>query len=217
MKRILGTEFIIENTLKLLDIDPFDDLGDWPADAELYKGMRLSDSKMRNEVSLREPGTTNHDGSRQSYPLLGTETGTHSTDKRNRLSDIEELGEGTNLYFKFLKYFMGLFVFCTILSLPAIFIFISGGHFDGISNPIKQYMGVYTLGNLGSSLDTTCSSATLPQTSNDAGYISFKCPRGMTIANLQQFGMAYNNQTCTGFGVDRKVRTIRTCSLGSMD
>jgi hypothetical protein len=39
MKRLLGTEFIIENTLQLLDINPWDDLGDWPADAERYKGM----------------------------------------------------------------------------------------------------------------------------------------------------------------------------------
>ena len=34
----------------MLDTNPFDDLGNWPADAEKYKGMKLSESKMLNEL-----------------------------------------------------------------------------------------------------------------------------------------------------------------------
>jgi len=46
----------------MLDVNPFDDLGEWPPDAERYKGMQLSQSKMRNEVGLREPRTVNFEG-----------------------------------------------------------------------------------------------------------------------------------------------------------
>lgn len=39
MKKLLGTEFIIEKILKMLDVDPWDDLGNWPPDAHIHKGM----------------------------------------------------------------------------------------------------------------------------------------------------------------------------------
>jgi hypothetical protein len=39
----------------MMDLNPFDDLGNWPADAEKYKGMKLSESKMINEVNHKEP------------------------------------------------------------------------------------------------------------------------------------------------------------------
>jgi hypothetical protein len=42
MRKLLGTEFIVEEVLKMLDIDPWDDLGNWPADAIKFKGMQLS-------------------------------------------------------------------------------------------------------------------------------------------------------------------------------
>lgn len=55
MKRLLATEQIIEKVLGMMDLNPFDDLGNWPADAEKYKGMKLSESKMINEVNHKEP------------------------------------------------------------------------------------------------------------------------------------------------------------------
>jgi hypothetical protein len=39
MQKLLGTEYIIEKILKMLDCDPWDDLGNWPPDAFIYKGM----------------------------------------------------------------------------------------------------------------------------------------------------------------------------------
>ena len=57
LKRLTSTEIIIEKALKLLDTDPWDDLGEWPADAHIHKGMRLSESKMLNEIDVREPRT----------------------------------------------------------------------------------------------------------------------------------------------------------------
>ena len=48
MKKLLGTEFIIEKILKMLDVDPWDDLGNWPPDAFVHKGMQLSNARMIN-------------------------------------------------------------------------------------------------------------------------------------------------------------------------
>jgi len=134
IKRLLGTEYIIEKTLKMLDCNPWDDLGNWPADANRYKGMQLSESKMKNEIDHREPRTVVYDGRRSSYPFFTTGTGWHSTEKRNRKSDIEELGEGTNLYFKFLKYFMLLLFFATVFSVPAFMIYFNGSQYANITD-----------------------------------------------------------------------------------
>lgn len=57
MKKLLGTEFIIEKILKMLDCDPWDDLGNWAPDAYTHKGMQLSNSRMINQVSNLEPRT----------------------------------------------------------------------------------------------------------------------------------------------------------------
>jgi hypothetical protein len=57
MNKLLGTEYIIEKILKMLDCDPWDDLGNWPPDAYTYKGMQLSNSRMINEVANLEPRT----------------------------------------------------------------------------------------------------------------------------------------------------------------
>lgn len=122
----MGTERIIEEVLKLLDTDPWDDLGNWNADAQIYKGMKLSESKMKNEIDHSEPRTIIQNGAITSYPLFGTKIGHHSTDRSNRKSEIEDLGEGTNLYFKFLIYFMFIFFWCTLFSGPAIAIYAYG-------------------------------------------------------------------------------------------
>jgi hypothetical protein len=39
MKKLIATEVIIEEILKELDCDPWDDLDNWPPDAHIYKGM----------------------------------------------------------------------------------------------------------------------------------------------------------------------------------
>ena len=136
MRRLLGTEFIIEKVLKMLDCNPWDDLGNWPADAQIYKGMRLSESKMKNEIDLREPRTESYDKRLQEFPIYSTETGWHSTERRTRESGIKDLGEGTNLYFKFLKYFMLLFLLCTLLSSPIITMFCFGMEYDGVTDQV---------------------------------------------------------------------------------
>ena len=114
----MGTEHVIEEVLKMMDCDPWNDIGNWPSDANKYKGMQLSVSKMKNEINHREPKTVGYDGKMSSYSLLSTSTGWHSSNKQIRKSDVEELGEGTNLYFKFLKYFMILYFVAFLVTLP---------------------------------------------------------------------------------------------------
>ena len=134
MQKLLGTEYIIEKILKMLDCDPWDDLGNWPPDAFIYKGMQLSNSRMINEVANREPRTIGSDGKVSEFSVLSTNLGYHSTDAANRKSEIESLGEGNNLYFKFLKYFMTVFVICACISGPQIATNSNGHEYESYDN-----------------------------------------------------------------------------------
>jgi hypothetical protein len=62
------------------------------------------------------------DGKLDSYSILDAKTGWHRNSVDSRKSDIEQLGEGTNLYFKFLKYMMLCLILCTLLSIPSLMI-----------------------------------------------------------------------------------------------
>jgi hypothetical protein len=180
----METEEIIKGTLELLDTNPWDDLGNWTPDAERYKGMRLSNSKMQNEIDIREPRHSAYDGRVEEFPLFGTEIGHHSTDRDNRKSDIEVLGEGTNLYFKFMKYWMLVFFIGTIISGPAISLYMYGMQYDMITDWYTRMTGMATLGNLGTKEDRSCSSAYLPNSRNKASYIGFRCEHGKTITGI---------------------------------
>jgi hypothetical protein len=79
MKKLLGTEFIIEKILKMLDVDPWDDLGNWAPDAYVHKGMQLSNARMMNQVSNLEPRTANPDGRMVPFSVWSTNTGMHSS------------------------------------------------------------------------------------------------------------------------------------------
>lgn len=178
--------------------------------------MRLSESKMKNEIDHREPRTNSYDGRLSEYALFGTGIGSHSDDRRTRKSDIEELGEGTNLYFKFLKYFMLLFFICTLLSGPALTVYLYGMEYDAVREPFVKWLSVASLGNLGSYQAATCSSASLPPTKNRASYIGFRCDHGKKLKSLQHFGLAYKNNTCVGTGFQKSVKTVDRCTMGSM-
>ena len=218
MNKLLGTEYIIEKVLKMLDTDPWDDLGNWPPDAFIYKGMQLSNSRMINEVANREPRTIGIDGKVTEFSVIGTNLGYHSTNVRDRKSDIESLGEGNNLYFKFLKYFMLLFAICACISGPQIAANSNGVEFQKYeTNNFAAWIARTFLGNIGSYLDLTCVSGNLPNTKNKASYINFKCPKGKSVTELKHFGLAYQNQTCTGKGINQSVDTIDRCTMGSME
>jgi hypothetical protein len=217
MRRLIGTETMIEKVLALpeMDTDPWDDLGNWPADANVYKGMKLSETKMINEVDNREPRISAGNGNQINLSLVAHHTGIHSSDRNSRKSDIMELGEGNMLYFKFLKYWMMILVWCTILSLPAIFLYTPQKAYDSITTNTKS-LAVSTFGNLGYYWDTACSSANLPNTGNMASHISFECKDGKSLSSLQHFGLAYMNQTCIGEDYKKSVVTVDRCTMGSM-
>jgi hypothetical protein len=82
MKKLLGTEFIIEKVLKMLDCDPWDDIGNWAPDAYMHKNMTLSNSRMINQCINHEPRTLSPEGKMVQYPLFGTDTGRHSSDPK---------------------------------------------------------------------------------------------------------------------------------------
>jgi hypothetical protein len=92
------------------------------------------------------------DGKMVPYPLFATDTGIHSSDPKQRKSEIEPLGEGTCLYFKFMKYFMLIFFVCFVLSVPAMVINGNGSAFkDAEATPFKKLMALTTMGNIGTS------------------------------------------------------------------
>jgi hypothetical protein len=217
MRRLIGTETMIEKVLALpeMDTDPWDDLGNWPADANVYKGMKLSETKMISEVDDREPRISAGNGNQINLSLLAHHTGWHSADRATRKSDIFELGEGNMLYFKFLKYWMSIFVVMTILSLPAIFLYSEQKAYDSITTGTKG-LATSTFGNLGYFWDTSCSSARLPDVGNMASHISFECIDGKRLTSLQHFGLAYKNQTCVGENYKKSVVTVDRCTMGKM-
>lgn len=110
MKDLIGTEQVISKVLETLDCNPWNDLLGWPADANKQEYMRLSYSKLKNELALSEPRLLYKDGSLKRMALCSSDMGRHSSQKGNRSSIIKfELGEGANLYFKLLKYLGLLF------------------------------------------------------------------------------------------------------------
>jgi hypothetical protein len=126
--------------------------------------------------------------------------GNHSSDRRDRKSEIEDLGEGTVLYFKFLKYWGFIFFISTLLSGPALSVFLYGMQYDQITEPFYQYVARSFMGNMGSYMDMSCTNTNLPPTKNNAAYIGFRCGDGRKLKSLQHFGLAFQNNTCVGHG-----------------
>lgn len=124
------------------------------------------------------------DGKMSSYPLFETKTGQHVSTVSGRSSDIFQLGEGTNLYFKFLKYFMGIFAICILLSIPSLMINEQGFRYHSEENFLKKLVAKTTLGSIGPYMDMACSSSELPSTANLASYINFNCPKGKTMTGI---------------------------------
>jgi hypothetical protein len=216
MRRTLATDKIIDEALKMCSTDPYHDLLNFPADATSYSAeAKLSESKMKNEIDHREPRTKSFEGRYTEYPICSTDLGSHSEDRRERRSEIEDLGEGTVLYFKFLKYWMFVFFIATIFSGPALAVFMYGMQYDSITEPFYQYVSRTFMGNMGSYMDMSCTNAALPPTKNRASYIGFKCNDGRKLKSLQHFGLAFQNQTCVGHDFRKSVKTITRCSMGT--
>jgi hypothetical protein len=60
---------------------------------------------MMNEMLQREARYIDPAGRNVLYSICGSKTGRHSSDRKHRVSELEDLGPGIVLYFKMLKYF----------------------------------------------------------------------------------------------------------------
>jgi hypothetical protein len=56
----------------------------------------------------------------------------------------------------------------------------------------------------------------LPPVLNKKAYMGFICKKGRKLKGLSDFGLAYQDQSCTGKGDDVAVKTTRSCSIGTM-
>jgi hypothetical protein len=123
MKNLLGTDFIIEEVLKTLNLNPWDDLLGWNSDAHKTKYMRLSYSKMKHVTDHSHPLRLFKDGSKRKLTVCSTDMGSHSVDKSDRKNDLHgQLGLCTDLYFKMLKYVSRFLLICGIVMMPLILI-----------------------------------------------------------------------------------------------
>ena len=59
------------------------------------------------------------------------------------------MGVGVSVYFKFLKYMTFTFLWFTILSLPAYFLYFNGNESKKEQKSISTYFSSFTLGNIG--------------------------------------------------------------------
>jgi hypothetical protein len=62
-------------------------------------------------------------GHRRPFSCCFTSFGWHCCCKSMRKSDIRGMGVGVSVYFKFLKFMMALFLWFTILSIPAYYLY----------------------------------------------------------------------------------------------
>jgi hypothetical protein len=109
---------------------------------------------MMNEIEKRHPRKIVNRKS-QFYPLCRSHSGFHICCKRYRKSNLVELGSGICLYFKMLKFLMGLFFIFTVLSIPKYYFYWSGNNYltnqnSGIDfSGIDYVLSAVSIGNLG--------------------------------------------------------------------
>jgi hypothetical protein len=149
LQDVLGTEQLIDKILEIITPEE-DEEEDWPLDAhpndDLVKS--LSYTKMTNEVNHRELRAFNKAGVVDSLGICSSNTGCHSTSKKWRRGDLDNLGPGPALYFKMLKYLGFLFAVFTIISIPCYMIYGSGVSFEDHDVFISKWLAGASLGNL---------------------------------------------------------------------
>lgn len=108
----------------------------------------LSYTEMLKTVERKQPRRL-VDGKLVPHSWCGSRTGWHCGCKSARKSDIRDMGVGISVYFKLLKFLMALFLWFTILSIPAYLLF-SNGNEAGVQDTSVQYLlSSLSLGNIG--------------------------------------------------------------------
>lgn len=212
----MGTELLIDNIIEAFPKE--EELGvKWERDC-VHNPMvkeNLSYSKMMHEVNKLEPRKVLPNNVRAPYGLC-MNAGRHSSKYESRKSEFNDLGVGINLYFKMLKYLQCLFLVMLLISLPSLTFYCSGSMFDTEKMAIPRWLGYLSLGNINTYKTITCSnSGQIPPVKNKLTYMAFKCPKGYQLVGLQQFGLSFQDNTCTGLGINMKIETIERCSIGT--
>jgi hypothetical protein len=107
----------------------------------------LSYEKMRNFENLRHP--RKFEGGKVSKISLCESTGSLGDRGAVESGNFEKLGIGVSLYFKFLKSIVALFIYCTILSIPLMYIYSRGSVASQTVSLGQRLFTPWTLGNLG--------------------------------------------------------------------
>ena len=124
----IGTELVIEKML-MYDANNNEDLDDWnmlDSDLDSEQPENISYKKMMNEMLQREARYINEKGHNVLYSICGSKIGRHSSVRKHRACELEDLGPGIVLYFKMLKYFGVCFLLFAIIAIPTIMLCISG-------------------------------------------------------------------------------------------
>jgi len=95
------------------------------------------------------------------------------------MTDIDQLGLGVSMYFKIIKSLIMLLVIATLLSLPYLNVYMSGDQASTASGTDKT-LGVYSLGNIGQSLEKCISQDIMA-----CNTISILCPDHSIIKELK--------------------------------
>ena len=103
---------------------------------------------MRHVRKLRHPRKIVN-GEKKMHSWCFSKTGWHCSSKSWRDSDIRDMGVGISCYFKFLKFMMMLFLWFSILSIPAYFFYIEGNLSGVRDSSVKYALSALTLGNIG--------------------------------------------------------------------
>ena len=181
---VLNKEFIIDRVFGDFSIfrvnTRFKIRVEYEADA-LDNG--LSYTKMLEEIEMRHP----RDEKREKFHIWNSNTGSFFLPKKFRKTDFAELGTGVCLYFKMIKYMMGLFLLFTILSIPSYFLYWTGNNYRNRMYSTSSFMNLdyvlsaNSIGNLGESLKS-CFSMTVNKPSIQNQTLQLSCDYGVMTA-----------------------------------
>jgi hypothetical protein len=149
---------------------------------------------MMNEMLQREARYIDPNGHNVLYSICGSKIGRHSSVRRNRLSELDDLGPGVVLYFKMLKYFQCCFFMFTLISLPTVLLCISGSAYVNYDVKTAKYLAASSLGSLNENQNIDCSYLELDQSRIKS--MKLECSHsgdngnGFALTELLEFGIA---------------------------
>eukprot|EP00347_Sterkiella_histriomuscorum_P019500 403341392 len=149
----------------------------------------LSYSKMKMVTDSRHPRMIKN-GQKAPIPVFKSNTGWHCACNKFRKSDLADLGVGVTVYFKMLKFMMILFLWFTILSIPALLFYYSGNQIQKDKISIKNILSAFSLGNIGQA-SNTCNYGNL----DNQDHVNLFCSYGV-LDSLYEYGFKTGKSQC---------------------